>query len=79
MLLVKDLGNHAEVEYLSEDIINGDYPKVIEEYFEPVWIPEGYDICNTSKDEISYSIEYRNSKKEYIRYIQDVLWIRNYY
>ena len=79
MLQVKDLGNHAEVEYLSEDLINGDYPKVIEEYFEPVWIPEGYTIYRTVRRDVYYHVEYRNNKGESILYMQEVLWGNPYY
>ena len=79
MLQVKDLGNHAEVEYLSEDLINGDYPKVIEEYFEPVWIPEGYRIYRTVRRDVYYHVEYRNNKGESILYMQEVLWGNPYY
>ncbi len=79
MLRVKDIGNCAVVEYISGKITYGDYPEVIEEYFDPVWIPEGYELSETVKRDIYYRTEYSNKKGGYINYKQGILYLNPHF
>lgn len=64
---VNDLEDHSEVEleYNHESDPNSVYtPNIIEDYFKPCWVPEGYCTESEFKTDSLYSIIYKNESNE---------------
>ena len=78
-LRVKDFDDHSEVETYSDDLIDEKTPNVIETYYEPVWIPEGYRKDYEHKSNVSYLISYISGEDEYIDDCQNLPVVKTNY
>lgn len=67
---IKDKENYSLIEIEYNDDMNVPAPAVIEDYKEPVWIPEGYYIDSVYKKELDYEIIYQSEDGYQIVYHQ---------
>lgn len=77
-LKVKELDNHTEVTFDDRDMNGEEPPKVIENCYEPVWVPEGFEKEYEGRTDTSYAISYRKGNK-FIDYSQIVTWVKTHY
>lgn len=81
---IKDMDDHSEVEFEYHDNLDADkvirIPSEIEEYYEPVWVPDGYIKIYEKKDDISNVIIYESVDQGLqIVYHQDLIKVKRYY
>ncbi|MBR4344970.1 MAG: DUF4367 domain-containing protein [Lachnospiraceae bacterium] len=73
-LTVVEKEDHSEVEYANSDLMRNEVMEIIEQYIEPIWIPEGYHFAKAYKKEKEYNIVYQSDIDDYrILYSQSLL------
>ena len=77
---VVDKGDHAEVNVDYNDGSKGEVLTVIDDYYRPLWVPEGFHIASESKRDRMYNIIYlSDDSNDRIHYSQSLSDVNFYY
>jgi len=77
---VVDKGDHAEVNADYNDGSKGEVLTVIDDYYRPLWVPEGFHIASESKRDRMYNIIYlSDDSNDRIHYSQSLSDVNFYY